>query len=72
VSQSPVYQCNNGHHQTSLTSGTIFAATKLVLSIWFLAIYLITQAKSGIAAPAWRIQYSLEHQTEDHAGHERA
>lgn len=31
----PVYQCNHCHHQTSLTSGTIFASTNLPLTPWF-------------------------------------
>jgi len=45
-----VLQCNYCHAQTSLTSGTIFAATKLPLNVWFLAIYLITQSKDGISS----------------------
>lgn len=45
-----LYQCRNCHHQCSLTSGTIFAASKLPLTIWFLAIFLLTQAKEGMSA----------------------
>jgi transposase-like protein len=44
------YQCNACHHQSSLTAGTLFASTKLPLTTWFLAIYLISQAKTGMAA----------------------
>ena len=44
------YQCNHCHHQSSLIAGTLFAGTKLPLTIWFLAIYLITQEKNGISA----------------------
>ena len=36
----PIYQCNKFHHQTALTTGTIFDRTKLPLKQWFLAIYL--------------------------------
>jgi len=43
-------QCNRCHRQTSLTAGTVFAATKLPLTLWFQAIYLITQDKKGISA----------------------
>ena len=43
-------QCNRCHRQTSLTAGTIFAATKLPLTLWFQAIYLITQDKQGVSA----------------------
>jgi len=46
----PIYQCRQCHKQTSLISGTIFSATKLPLTTWFLAIFFITQAKEGIAA----------------------
>jgi transposase-like protein len=45
-----VYQCHRCHHQTSLTTGTIFHATKLALRIWFLAIYRLTQCKQGLSA----------------------
>ena len=66
-----VYQCNQCHHQASLTSGTLFSYSKLPLTIWFLAIYLITQAKNGISAlelsrqlgvsynAAWRLKHKL-------------
>jgi len=45
-----LYQCNHCHHQASLTSDTIFANTKLPLTIWFLAMYFLTQQKNGISA----------------------
>jgi len=45
-----LYQCHRCHLQTSLIQGSIFAATKLHLTIWFLAIYLITQSKDGISS----------------------
>ena len=44
------FQCNLCHTQTSVKSGTIFHATKVPLSIWFLAMYLITQCKNGISS----------------------
>jgi hypothetical protein len=46
------FQCNACHHQTSLIAGTLFEATKLGLTVWFPAIYLIGEAKSGLSAPA--------------------
>jgi transposase-like protein len=50
-----VYQCNHCKRQVSLTSGTLFAETKLPLRTWFLAIYLLTQHKNGISVLAlWR------------------
>jgi transposase-like protein len=45
-----VYQCHRCHTQTSLTSGTVFASTKLPLTKWFLAIYLLTQRKNSLSA----------------------
>jgi ribosomal protein L37AE/L43A len=54
-----IYQCNRCHHQHSLISGTIFSATKLSLTTWFLAIHLITQAKTGISALSLRRQLGV-------------
>jgi transposase-like protein len=42
-------QCNRCHHQTSITAGTILESTKLPLTIWFQAIYLISQGKKCIS-----------------------
>jgi hypothetical protein len=43
-------QCSACRHQTSLISGTIFEATKLPLTRWFVAMHLLTQAKNNISA----------------------
>ena len=43
-------QCHRCRRQTSLTSGTLLAGTKLPLTIGLLAIYLLTQSKDGLAA----------------------
>ena len=45
-----LYQCHACHRQTSLTAGTLFGNTKLPLTRWFLAIYLVSQAKTGLSA----------------------
>ena len=50
IASRKVMQCNRCHAQTSLIAGTIFEATKLPLSVWFLAIYFITQSKDGISS----------------------
>ncbi len=50
IESRKVLQCKSCHSQTSLTAGTIFAATKLPLTVWFLAIYFITQSKDGISS----------------------
>lgn len=44
------YQCSHCHHQTSLLAGTIFEQTKLPLRLWFIAIYLVSLAKTAISA----------------------
>ena len=44
------YQCRTCGHQATLTAGTILQSTKLPLSTWFLAFYLIGQAKTGISS----------------------
>ena len=65
------FQCTACRHQCSLTSGTLFEATKLALSRWFLAMHLLTQAKNNVAAlelmrhlgvcykTAWLIKHKL-------------
>jgi len=45
-----LWQCNACRTQTSLTAGTIFAATKLDLTVWFRAMFHMTQTKQGISA----------------------
>lgn len=44
------FQCTACRHQCSVISGTIFEATKLGLSRWFLAMHLLTQSKNNVAA----------------------
>ena len=44
------FQCTGCRHQCSVISGTIFEATKLPLSRWFLAMHLLTQSKNNVAA----------------------
>lgn len=46
----PQFNCNGCHYQFSVTSGTIFNDSHLPLWKWFLAIYLMTEAKKGISA----------------------
>ena len=58
--------------QTSLTAGTIFAATRLALRSWFRALYHLTQSKRGISSlelgrrlgvtqtTAWMVKHKLK------------
>ena len=72
LSTRKLQQCNRCHRQTSVTAGTIFAATKLPLTMWFQAMYLMTQDKKCVSArrlchrlgisynAAWRIKDKLK------------
>lgn len=46
----PMLRCKDCRTDTSLTAGTLFHSTKLPLTVWFLAIYLFTQTKTGMSA----------------------
>ena len=58
-----VFQCNAWRHQASLIAGTVFQGTKLPLTTWFLAIYLISQAKTGLSALALKRQLGVSYPT---------
>ena len=49
-SERLVYECAVCGKQHSLLAGTIFEQTKTGLARWFLAIFLVTSSKGGIAA----------------------
>ncbi len=65
------FQCAGCRHQCSVISGTIFEATKLPLTRWFLAMHLLTQSKNNVSAlelkrhlgvcykTAWLIKHKL-------------
>lgn len=46
------FQSNACREQTSLVSGTLFHNTRLVLTVWLLAMYLIVLTKPGLSALA--------------------
>src|SRR3954447_18299656 len=50
LSTRPKIQCRACRHQASLTAGTIFHATKLPLTAWFLAVWLVATAENGISS----------------------
>jgi len=66
-----VFQCSNCRKQTTLTENTVFHSTKLPLSIWFQAMFLLTQNKNNLSSlelkrmigvtyrSAWRIKHKL-------------
>ena len=56
-------QCQACRHQASLTAGSLFEHTKLPLRTWFLAIYLISQAKTGLSSLALKRQLGVSYPT---------
>ena len=58
-----VFQCTACRHQASLIAGTVFQGTKLPLTIWFWAIYLISQAKTGLSSLALKRQLGVSYPT---------
>lgn len=50
ISTRSSFECSKCHHQTSITSGTIFHSTNLPLVKWFWAIYLMASDKGSISA----------------------
>lgn len=65
------WQCSACRHQCSLRSDTVFDNTKLPLTTWLLALYLLSQAKTNLSAlelmrhlgvcyrTAWRLKHKL-------------
>lgn len=66
-----VLQCRGCRKQVTLTEGTIFHSSKLPLTIWFQAMYLLTQNKNNLSTlelrrligvsyhAAWRMKHKL-------------
>ena len=66
-----MFECSQCGHQTHPGVGTIFTDTKLPLTTWFIAIYLLTQSKTNVSAleltrhldvcyrTAWRMKHKI-------------
>ena len=63
VGRLPMFQCSECHKQTSLIAGTLFQDSHLPLTTWFLAIYLISEAKTGLSALALKRQLGVSYPT---------
>lgn len=57
------YQCRACRHQTTLTSGTVFEASKVPLTTWFLAMHLLASSKTNWSALALRRQLGVCYDT---------
>ena len=83
LSTRPKIQCRACRHQVSLTAGTIFHATKLPLTSWFLAMWLVATAKNGISSVepgrrpgikqtnAWALKQTVMHVMAEREGRKR-
>lgn len=58
-----LFQCCACRHQTSLTAGTLMEHTKLPLTTWFLAMHLVSQAKTGLSALALKRDLGVSYPT---------
>jgi transposase-like protein len=73
ISTRNLYECQECGHQVSLTAGTLMHKSKLPLSTWFWAIFLVVQDKRGRSAlslsqllklnyrTAWRLLHKIRH-----------
>lgn len=57
------WQCGGCGHQTSLISGTIFEASKLPLSRWFVALQLLSQSKNNVSALELKRQLGVSYRS---------
>ena len=58
-----LFQCIGCRHQASVTAGTMMEHSKLPLTTWFLAIHLISQAKTGVSALALKRDLGVSYPT---------
>lgn len=63
VASRQLYQCRRCRHQESLRAHTLLQASKLPLTTWFLAMYLLSQSKNGLAALALKRQLGVSYKT---------
>lgn len=58
-----LWECLICGYQCSSIVGTVFEHTKLALSLWFLAIYLMTQSKNAVSALELKRQLGVSYKT---------
>src|SRR5947209_8770088 len=57
------HQCKSCRYQFSVTTGTIFHDTHLPLWKWYLAVYLIVEAKKGLSANQLKRTLNVSYKT---------
>ncbi len=63
------FDCDSCRYQFSVTAGTIFHDTHLPLWKWFLAVYLIVEAKKGISANQLKRTLGVSYKTAWYLAH---
>jgi len=63
------HQCKSCRYQFSVTTGTIFHDTHLPLWKWFLAVYLIVEAKKGLSANQLKRTLNVSYKTAWYLSH---
>src|SRR3546814_18144684 len=57
------WQCSACRRQTTLLSGTLFAASKLPLTTWFFALHLLSATKTNLSAMALKRHIAVCYRT---------
>lgn len=57
------YDCNACRYRFSVTTGTLFNDSHLALSKWFMAVFLMCEAKKGISANQMKRTLGVAHKT---------
>ena len=63
IQKPRVFECNSCRYQFSITAGTIFHDSHLPLWKWFIAVYLMTEAKKGISANQMKRTLNVSYKT---------
>ena len=58
-----LFQCSKCRRQTSVKAGTLFHKSRVPLTQWFLAIYLVTQSKNDISSLELSRQLGVKYDT---------
>ena len=58
-----LWECKDCHYQASVMAGTVMHRSKLPLTTWFLALFLVSQSKRGISSVELGKQLGVRQQT---------
>src|SRR5712692_9462774 len=63
LSKGSLFECNSCGYKFSVTAGTIFHASHLPLTKWFMAVYLVAESKKGISANQLKRMLNVSYKT---------